>query len=81
MDLPILGDPSSIIYVGSQLVDKVNKSETGSQNAVTFTGNTVLIRASAVNDSNRELLTDTLRRQGKEWEFTTVDGESFLKIM
>ena len=81
MDLPILGDPSSIIYVGSQLVDKVNKTGTGSQSAVVLTDNAMLVRASVINNSNRELLTDTLRRQGKTWEFTTVDGESFLKII
>ncbi|GAF70595.1 unnamed protein product, partial [marine sediment metagenome] len=76
IDLPILGDPSSIIYVGSHRFDKV-----GSQSAVVLIGNAMLIRASAVNDSNMKLLTDTLRRQGKKWELTTVDGESFFKIM
>jgi len=47
---------------------------------VIFRGNVILIRASVVNDSNRGLLTNTLRRQGKKWELTTVDGEGFLKV-
>ena len=65
-----------MIYVGSHRFDKA-----GSQSAVILIGNAMLIRASAVNDSNMELLTDTLRRQGKRWELTTVDGESFFKVM
>lgn len=80
IDLPILGDPSSINYVGSQRFDKINNSGTGSQSIVTLTGNAMLIRASAVNDGNMELLTDTLRRQGKRWELTTIEGESFLMV-
>ena len=75
IDLPILGDPASISYIGSYNFDKV-----GSQSAVILIDNAMLIRASAVNNSNMELLTDTLRRQGKTWEHTTVDGESFLKV-
>ena len=81
IDLPILADPSSIIYIGSQRFDKMNNSGTGSQSTVILTGDAMLIRASAVNDSNRGLLTDTLRRQGKTWEHTIVDGESFLTII
>jgi len=80
IDLPILVDLLSIIYVGSQF-DKMKNSGTESQSEVILTGNVMLIRASAVNDDNMELLADTLRRQGKKWELTTVDGESFLKIM
>jgi len=81
IDLPIKGDPSSTIFVGSQRIDRVKNSGTVSRSAVVLTGNAMLIRVSAVNDSNRELLTDTLRRQGKTWEHTIVDGESFLTII
>jgi hypothetical protein len=68
-------------YVGSRPFERVINSGTGPQSSVVLTGNAMLIRASAVNDSNRELLTDTLRRQHKKWELTTVDGESFLKVV
>ena len=81
IDSPILADPSSIKYVGSQLFDKVNKTGTRSQSPVILIGDAMLIRASAINDSNRELLTNTLRRQHKTWELITVDGESFLKVI
>ena len=81
IDLPLLADPSAIIYVGSQLLYRVNNSGTVSRNAVVLVGNAMLIRASAINDSNMELLTDTIRRQGKTWELTTIDGESFFKVI
>jgi len=58
----------------------MNNSGTKPQSAVIFIGNSMLIRASAVNDSNRGLLTNTLRRQDKKWGHITVEGEGFLRV-
>ena len=60
--------------------DKGEEGENDAEGAAILIGNAMLIRASAVNNSNMELLTNTLRRQGKKWELTTVDGESFFKV-
>jgi len=58
----------------------MNKSETKPQSAVIFIGNSMLVRASAINDSNRGLLTNTLRRQDKKLGHVIVDGEGFLRV-
>jgi len=83
-NIPILYDPSSVVFIGSQPLHQIKKRHQASnrpEQLFILQDNTMLIPMKNINEENFELLMSTLNRQGKRWNMTSLSGQTFFKIM
>ncbi len=83
-DIPILYDPSAVVFISSRPLHKMMKRhQAGNRQDPSFIlqDDVMLIPVKNINDDNFELLMSTLHRQGKRWSMTSLSGQNFYKIM
>ncbi len=83
-NIPILYDPSAVVFIGSQPLHQLKKRHQASNRqepSFILQDDVMLIPVKDINEENYELLMSTLNRQGKRWNMTSLSGQNFYKIM
>jgi len=83
-DIPILYDPSAVVFIGSQPLHQTKTKHQASNRlepSFILQDDSMLIPMRDINEENFGLLMSTLNRQGKRWNVTSLRGQNFFKIM
>jgi PAB1-binding protein PBP1 len=83
-NIPILHDPSAVVFIGSQSLHQIKKKHQASNRqepSFILQDDMMLIPMKNINEENLGLLMSTINRQGKRWNMTLLNGQNFFKIM